>query len=174
MILGFKRRFARYVREGSKTHTIRAGERWKVGDRCDCYVDPRQTTMTLLGRWRCAKVERIVIYERREGTFGVVIGRNELAPDEKDAFAWRDGFREEAEAPFVQMIRFWMKEHGDGRDVEVNRVNHRAGELFLPRPTKPCTPLAFKGQVIHWLYDVKTATSERDFQRWVRRVGLAA
>ena len=58
MLLGFKRRFAPFVEEGSKTHTIRAKRKIapKVGETCHCYVDPRQKTMRLLGRWTCVKV----------------------------------------------------------------------------------------------------------------------
>lgn len=51
MLLGFKRQFAKYVEEGSKTHTVRGFRKIspKVGDICHCYVDPRQKTMRLLG-----------------------------------------------------------------------------------------------------------------------------
>jgi hypothetical protein len=95
MMLGFKRRFAPYVEEGSKTHTIRAKrkQRPKVGEICHCFVDPRQKSMRLLGRFKCVRVEEIEIYERGEGSFGVIVDGAELTPDEKDALAWRDGFR---------------------------------------------------------------------------------
>jgi hypothetical protein len=65
MLLGFKRRFAPFVEEGSKTHTIRAKRkiRPKVGEVCHCYVDPRQKSMRLLGRFPCVKVETIDISE---------------------------------------------------------------------------------------------------------------
>ena len=69
MLLGFKRRFEPFVSEGSKTHTIRAARKNppRVGQMCDCYVDSRQKTMRLLGRWVCTKVESILIYECGDG-----------------------------------------------------------------------------------------------------------
>jgi hypothetical protein len=51
MILGFKDRFVPLVKEGSKTHSIRAygGRRpWRVGDRADCCARPRQKGMRLI------------------------------------------------------------------------------------------------------------------------------
>ena len=42
MILGFHDRFVPYVLDGSKTHTIRSGERWKVGMRADLFAEPRR------------------------------------------------------------------------------------------------------------------------------------
>lgn len=165
MLLGFKRRFAQYVWEGSKTHTIR-GERKnppKVGETCHCYVDPRQKTMALLGRWECVKVEPINIYECGDGRFGVVIASNELTPDEKDTLAWRDGFRSyhpEHTGAFVEMMRFWTETHGDHRaTIQVNRANHPAGEPW--RPKAGTTPaLDFEGHIIHWKYSEATRATK--------------
>lgn len=42
MILGFKNQFVPYVLDGTKTHTIRAGERWKAGMRADLFAGTRQ------------------------------------------------------------------------------------------------------------------------------------
>lgn len=124
MILGFKRRFERFVLDGSKTHTIRAGNRWKVGDRCDCYVDPRQKSMRLLGRWPCVKVESITIASNTpygHPKYGIWIDDNILSRDETEALAWRDGFRTGVNGSyFAEMMEFWK-----GR-------------------------LPFEGQVIHW------------------------
>lgn len=57
MLLVFKRQFASFVEEGSKTHTIRGKQKIapKVGDVAHCYVDPRQKSMRLLGRWDFSK-----------------------------------------------------------------------------------------------------------------------
>ena len=126
MLLGFKRRFAPFVEDGSKTHTIRAlrngGSAIFVGDRLDCYVDPRQKTMRLLGRWPCVKVEDIRIdivganYSR-----AVSIDGHPLADDEIEALAFRDGFRTAGfKSHFEEMMQFWL-----GR-------------------------LPFRGKVIHW------------------------
>lgn len=164
MLLGFKRRFATYVWEGSKTHTIRGFRKNppKVGETCHCYVDPRQKTMALLGRWECVKVEPINIYECGDGRFGIVVARIELTPDEKDALAWRDGFRSyhpQITGAFVEMMRFWTEEHGDGRRIDVSRANFRQGEPIAAVPPRYGKPLQFEGHVIHWKYtEVARAT----------------
>src|SRR4051812_18382725 len=104
MLLGFKRRFAPFVKDGSKTHTIRGyGKRrpWRVGDVCDCYVDPRQVTMELLGRWPCIRVEEIQITAARN----VIVEGVMLTQSELDALAWRDGFRNEGRGgAFAEMM----------------------------------------------------------------------
>lgn len=137
MLLGFKRQFVPFVLDGSKTHTIR-GERKHppvVGQRCDCYVDARQRTMRLLGRWRCVKVERIEIHEDGfHGGFQIFIEGIRLDPHERNELAWRDGFRGVAKShAFELMMRFWMKTH--------DRTQR----------SKPVTePFVFSGHIIHW------------------------
>lgn len=136
MLLGFKRQFAPYVLDGTKTHTIRGIRKNapKIGETCHCYVDPRQKSMKLLGRWPCVKVQSIRIDRAR-----VWIDDVELDRSEKDLLAWRDGFRfdgtvmELCDPPLAKetgcfinlMLAFWAKTHG--------------GE-------------AFEGQMIHWDY----------------------
>jgi hypothetical protein len=63
VLLGFKERFAPFVEEGSKTHTIRAKRkiRPRVGEICHCYANPRQKSMRLLGRFECIRVEDLRI-----------------------------------------------------------------------------------------------------------------
>jgi hypothetical protein len=128
MLLGFDRRFETYVVEGSKTHSIRAlGKRrpFRVGDRCDCYGDSRQKTMHPLGHWPCVKVENITI------TAGgvVIVEGQRLTLDEKDALAYRDGFREtgRTRGAFNLMMAYWRK-----------RLKKQA---------------IWKGQIIHWRFD---------------------
>jgi hypothetical protein len=134
MLLGFKRRFAPMVEDGSKTHTIRAkrkGKQWRPGMMCDCFVDSRQKTMRLLGRWMCTKVEDALIYERGDGSFGVIVGEHELDNAEKNTFAWRDGFRSNGvDGAFEEMIAYWKEEHGNGNNA-----------------------LDFAGDLIHWRFD---------------------
>lgn len=107
MLLGFKRRFAPFVVDGSKTHTIRATRKNlpKVGEMCHCYVDPRQKTMRLLGRWPCVKVQQISI-----SIYGLVIIDGEsLDVDESNVLAWRDGFRSrQPDEAFDEMMEFWQ------------------------------------------------------------------
>lgn len=89
MILGFQSRFEPFVVDGSKRHTIRAGSRWRVGMRADCFARPRQKGMRLLFRAPVTRVENI---EMREGHIVIIDGR-QLDADEMEAFAWADGFR---------------------------------------------------------------------------------
>ncbi len=141
MLLGFKRQFAPLVESGAKRHTIRgtSGREWKPGTRCDCYVDPRQKTMRLLGRWPCIRVEQITIdggWEALSGEFfgDVKINGNSLLSDEREQLAHKDGF-----ASFADMAEFWR-----GR-------------------------LPFEGIIIHWDFDKPCPVeAETNGQRWKR------
>jgi hypothetical protein len=113
VLLGFKRRFATFVEEGSKTHTIR-GKRAiapKPGEICHCYVDPRQKTMRLLGRWPCVRVEPIRIEPAVHPARLVIrIDDNALSDDETEALLVRDGFRESNAETYPAMAQardFW-------------------------------------------------------------------
>jgi hypothetical protein len=141
VLLGFMRQFAPYVENGTKTHSIRKirqGRNIQVGDRLDCYVDPRQKTMRLLGRFPCVKVEEIVIEwlaVKHGMTILISIDGRELAGDEAESFAWRDGFRKSRPASWNrnssssigQMHDFWHQAYG-----------HAAFPFF--------------GHLIHWDY----------------------
>ena len=161
MLLGFKRRFAPFVLDGSKRHTIRAKRKTppKIGEICHCYVDPRQKSMKLLGRWPCVKVEDIRIYERRllepgDAWFGVAIEGVELSQGEKDMLAWRDGFRNPVKRPrinagltgcFDMMMAFWMETHGNAK---------RTG------------PFVFEGDIVHW--DFERPVTQKVTGGWIR------
>ena len=139
MNLGFADQFVPFVEDGSKTHSIRAGERWKVGMRADCYARPRQKGMRLLLRAPVVRVEEIWIgtlaskSEVVAGSVDIVICGQKLTGDEADLFAWRDGFRFKdgvegwSAGCFDLMLKFWEKQHDLRR--------------------KP-----FHGQIIHWDY----------------------
>jgi hypothetical protein len=106
MMLGFQRRFAPFVLDGSKTHTIRAVRKIppKVGETCHCYVDPRQKTMRLLGRWPCVRVEEIIITRYQL----VYVEDQILSRSECNSLAWRDGFRSaDRGRAFEEMMEFW-------------------------------------------------------------------
>jgi hypothetical protein len=113
MLLGFKRQFAPYVEEGSKTHTIRAQRADRkiprVGEVLHCYVDPRQKTMRLLGRFKCSRVEPIEIVGGYGGIAQIIIAGESLDPPEMEALARRDGFRT---GGLREMEAFWVKTHG--------------------------------------------------------------
>ena len=145
MLLGFKRQFAQFVEEGSKTHTVRGFRKNppKVGEMCHCYVDPRQKTMRLLGRWPCVKVEPITLDMTRIGisySLRVTISDQTLSLDEACQFAWRDGFRngktiggmptgDVLRASLDDMARFWI-------------ASERLTDALDSKP--------WHGQVIHW------------------------
>lgn len=144
MLLGFRRRFAPFVEEGSKTHTIRAKRKRppRVGETCHCYVDPRQKTMRLLGRWACVRVEdiRITVFRHAYANIGRVwIEGIELSLDEANALAWRDGFRGHGTSEaFAEMVSYWMKLH--------------------PEVRRGCQ-YDFRGDVIHWRYTAAKAAA---------------
>lgn len=108
MLLGFKRQFAPFVEDGTKTHTVRLGRarRPKVGEMCHCYVNPRQKTMRLLGRWKCTHIQTFQAnlevgrirkingkYDVYPQAVSIWIDGEELSRDEVIEFCWRDGFR---------------------------------------------------------------------------------
>lgn len=142
MLLGFKRRFQKPIKTGEKTHTIRAESprQWKPGVRCDCYIDPRQKTMQLIGRWPCTHVEQVHIeggWEALSGDFfgDIKINGSSLHEDERQQLAKRDGFES-----FEEMMEFWR-----GR-------------------------LPFEGIIIHWDYSKPIELEGRatGAQRWKR------
>ncbi len=135
MLLGFKRRFAEFVEEGSKTHTIRAIRKIepRVGEICHCYVDPRQKTMRLLGRWPCVKVERIVIDYREyrvSAPLVVEIDSARLTDEEADLLFLRDGFRDQTGETYQHM--------------------QQAADFWKTR-------LPFEGHIIHWKFTKEIA-----------------
>lgn len=142
---GFKKRFVPHIVDGSKTHTIRdKPKRYprRVGEICHCYTGLRQRgpiiqklasgqvvrqkiKATLLGRWKCVKVETIeieilpAVFLDQAGPV-IRIAGEALSPDEADALAYRDGFRT---GGFAEMMAFW-----EGR-------------------------LPFEGNIIHWKFE---------------------
>ncbi len=129
MLLGFKRIFAPFVEDGSKTHTIRAERKIvpRVGETCHCYVDPRQKTMRLLGRFPCVRVQRVCIVGGLGGISEIIIDGVSLHSDEMRKLAWADGFRQTSD-PLKEMCGFWQTEHG----LDPSYI--------------------FEGQMIHWRF----------------------
>jgi len=140
MQIGFRPQFSDYVEEGSKTHSIRAERKRKprVGEACHCFTGLRTKKCRLLGRWRCVKVEDILIYERGDGTFAIVIDGVDLSIREKESLAWRDGFRNNGKrGAFKAMMVYWVATHGKKKDR-------------WDRKIPGGVPLDFSGNVIHW------------------------
>ena len=115
MLLGFQQRFEKKILAKEKRHTIRDKRKkpFKPGDRLDCYVNPRQKSMRLMGRWPCTRVQDIRI-TRRKGKAQlaeIFIDSQWLTFDEREALARADGFPN-----FATMMQFWTSRlpfHGD-------------------------------------------------------------
>ncbi len=132
MLLGFKRRFSPFVEDGSKQHTIRSIRKIppRVGEICHCYVDPRQKTMRLLGRWPCVRVEAITIdfrEWRQSAPLVVTIDSVRLTDEEADLLFERDGFRDLTGETYQHM--------------------HQAAEFWRGRS------FPFEGHLIHWRHE---------------------
>lgn len=180
MILGFKDRFVPYVLDGSKTHTIRGGERWSVGMRADLFKNVRQKNMKLIFRANVMKVEAIRIVcdleSRPDGwpsaklaplsaKTNIYIEESRLDESERNLFAWRDGFRWRTE-PCAHCCNWGNCDEltacrNDTRDtyrgfpfqqmVEFWRVNNGFGKRVVE----------FGGQIIHWDYENRHTVGPR-------------
>jgi hypothetical protein len=124
MNLGFKDQFCPFVEDGSKRHTMRAGDRWRVGMRADLFQRPRQKGMRLMFRAVVNRVESVVIQDA-DGYLIITVDGTRLAMDEARSFLWRDGFRGEGSS-MAQARKFWSKQ---------------------------LAKAPFVGQIIHWDYD---------------------
>jgi hypothetical protein len=105
-LYNFKKRFAPYVRDGSKRHTIRAKRKHpdKPGDTVHLYTGLRTKHTELLGRSICVRVEDIRITIDRQIYIDGVL----LSDSEKNALAFCDGFRSRGVAhAFDEMMEFW-------------------------------------------------------------------
>ena len=142
MLLGFKRQFAPFVENGTNTHTLRGLRKShklshsqrspRVGETAHCYVDPRQKTMRLLGRFPIVKVDPVTLDFEAFGIayrLRVTIADQTLSHDEAVEFARRDGFR--GDDPLAEMARFWIS-------------TKRLSDALDSRP--------WHGQIIHWRY----------------------
>jgi hypothetical protein len=138
MLIGFKRQFAPHVEDGSKTHTVRAARvnAPRVGEIAHCYVDPRQKTMRLLGRFPVVRVQEIAILriDRPGVPLCVEIDGVQLSPDEAEGFFWRDGFRPESYVGKLRLAAFRYPA------IEM------AAEFWKDRED------TFRGLLIHWDY----------------------
>lgn len=148
MVLGFKRRFAPFVEDGSKTHSIREdkGDRWRSGVIVDAFVDPRQKTMRrLMPSTPCIYTEPLQMIAVNQSLvaaerIALVIDGRRLDLDESNLFAWRDGFRHLIPTP---------------PEIDLKPYSHNTGgcyammlEFWVDLDRK----LPWSGKVIHWKF----------------------
>jgi hypothetical protein len=130
-LYNFQSRFAPYILDGSKTHTIRRDRRDEPGNTCHLYTGLRTKAARCLMRAPCTQVEEIEI--RPSGQ--ILIEGEQLSHSEMDLLAWRDGFRPfgaTEQSPWGAhrlMMRFWR-----------TTSKGKASWASLP----------FHGFVIHW------------------------
>ena len=143
MIMGFDAMFVPLVERRLKKHSIRAGNRWRVGMLIHLYAAPRQKGMRLIGLAKVRMIEPISIAcdleKRPEGwpsakvaplaaKTTVTIGGHVLTNDELNVFAFADGFQSAGVAgAFRLMVEYWRRKNGLGTKLK-----------------------CFTGQVVHW------------------------
>lgn len=139
----FQQRFVPMVLEGSKRHTIRKRRKYapKKGDNLQLYYGMRTKWCKKLRVDVCTDVKSIliainsntgdpvlVLFDRRlrDDEFEMIDGKivlhtdvkkTAIEPDERDRFAWADGFRPDGSTAnnpagaWHLMIRWWSKTH---------------------------------------------------------------
>lgn len=127
-LYNFQQRFAPFILDGRKTHTIRGlrAHPDKPGNTLHLYTGLRTKKAKLLMRVPCVKVEDIEIWCRVEDVgftsftsdVGMKVGGQNLDESEAHSLARRDGFLD-----FYEMLKFWLT---------------------------PKSRLPFSGQIIHW------------------------
>jgi hypothetical protein len=103
-LYNFQPRFAPFIRDGRKTHTIRA-QRCnpdKPGNTLHLYIGLRHKSVELLMRVPCVKVEEIFIKLAPGGVPVIYIDGQPLDGDECESLSIRDGFDS-----FADMMQFW-------------------------------------------------------------------
>jgi hypothetical protein len=100
-LYNFEKRFVPFIKRGDKTHTIRAERKYPdvPGDLCHLYQGLRTKKAKLIFRAPCVKVQEIEIAAMNR----VVVDGVELAQDEREQLARRDGFKS-----WLDMMEFWL------------------------------------------------------------------
>jgi hypothetical protein len=99
-LYNFKERFAPFILDGRKRHTIRATRKVpdKVGNIAHCYTGLRTKSVRFLGKWPIVRIEPIEILPESK----VIVDGQELSLDEREKLARLDGFQD-----FTEMRAFW-------------------------------------------------------------------
>jgi len=96
MILTFKKQFNKAIIDGTKIHTIRAGERWRPGLDIQFYNDARTKSMKkFTDDKKCIAVQKIILYrsENIPGFQWITIDGKELSPSMLYTLCKNDGFK---------------------------------------------------------------------------------
>jgi len=107
MILGFKDTFVPAVVAGTKPHSIRSGNRWRVGMSIQFYRNVRQASMTKIRENGVAKVVQKIEILRYQHGCEIIIDDRMLTPLECQELARRDGFQD-----LDELLRFISEMHG--------------------------------------------------------------
>ena len=108
MILGFKDIFVPAVVAGTKPHTIRSGNRWKVGTPIQFYHSVRQRDMAKIRPDGMARVVQKIEIKWGGGQQPcLLINGRCLTPLECQELSRRDGFGD-----FAELLRFIDQVHG--------------------------------------------------------------
>lgn len=193
MILAFQNQFIPYVLDGSKTHTIRAGHRWKAGMRADLYSESRRRKVYEL---RATNIPPGCIC-RGDGLYGMRCDAPVHAPErleyqQQQVSGMRLLFR--AQVVRVESIHIYS---ATGKDFTICLQGYDLSpaecDLFAYRDgfRTGCTDsqaygtvgafeqmmefwkrkhkLPFHGQVIHWNYAERFTTSGLSMRKGVHR-----
>lgn len=92
MILGFKEQFNKSIKNGTKIHSIRAGDRWKPGMTIHFYNHVRTKRMKKFGELTCESVQDIEIEWQYGDSIYVYVDNVVLLEEEVEKLALNDGF----------------------------------------------------------------------------------
>ena len=107
MILGFKPDFVPQILAGTKVHTIRAGQRWAVGQTIYFYTNVGQDDMAKFQPDGVVQSVQTIRAKLLHGTTFVEVDGRQLLDSELAGFARRDGFES-----LDQLFHFLAGYHG--------------------------------------------------------------
>lgn len=110
--LNFQSRFSDDVSSGRKTQSVRASNRFKMGDPVFLFAGMRTKQCRRLGdgwvtRLAVVSISEVVGESEFDGGFAVKVGGEMLGPNAGDRFARADGFKDA-----VEMCEWFRKTYG--------------------------------------------------------------
>lgn len=107
MTLGFKDIFVPFVMDGTKPHTLRTGENWRMGMTIQFYRNVRTRNQAKIRPDGMARVVQKAEIKRHEEQPCIFIDGRCLTPLEAQELARKDGFQD-----FVELLEFIDQIHG--------------------------------------------------------------